>query len=132
MKEMSESGDTIVFVDLGYTGTTQLKLQKIFKKEYKINIYGLYLISFAMPAWRRNRSGLIDASWCDNRLMHMLVSYIALLEQLCTSNEFSVIDYEKNGKPIFNETHLGNQQHSKLVNIQKNCLNFIKDAAGFF
>ena len=111
-------GDKIVFIDLGYTGTTQIKLQKLFKEKYQIDIYGIYLISFATPDWRENRCGLIDPSWCDERVIHMLVSYIALIEQLCTKSESSVVDYAADGEPIHGEAQLATDQHQKLSSIQ--------------
>ena len=123
-----EPGDTIVFVDLGYSGTVQTRLQSIFKKEYNIDIFGIYLIALGIPGWQSNRCGLLDPSNYDERALQTLVAYIALLEQVCTNSESSVIDYKENGEPIFSETVLNAQQHLKLRNIQNNCLQFVSEA----
>lgn len=126
-------GDTLVLIDLGYTGTTHKLLAPIFKKEQQIEVVARYLISLYLPGWDAlSRRGLIDASWCDSRSMHALVLYIALFEQLCTSNTNSVIDYTEEGAPIFSESKIGKQQQVQLESIQEYCLQFIRDASTFF
>lgn len=127
-----ESGDTLIFVDLGYTGTAQRKLEPVFREEKNIDIIGRYLISLRVPGWEKSRAGLLDPSWCDDRTMQALVNYIALLEQICTSNEKSVIDYDSQGNPIYSETSVSKAQHAKLDSIQSKCLQFIHDADQFF
>jgi len=127
-----EKGDTLVFVDLGYTGTSQVKLAPIFKEEMGIDVVGRYLIALSVPNWKTDRKGLMDASWCDERTMEALVAYIALLEQVCTANEKSVVDYEEDGSPIYSEVSASKGQHRKLDLIQSECLRFIHDAHQFF
>jgi predicted HAD superfamily hydrolase len=127
-----KAGDTLVLIDLGYSGTTQNLLGKILEKELNIEVTGRYLISLAVPNWQSSRRGLLDPSWCDTRSMHMLVEYIALLEQICTSNTASVIDYDKMGNPIFSESVLNKQQHTSITNIQKEIINFTNHAKQFF
>lgn len=123
--------DTLLFVDLGYTGTAQGKLSPILKDDFDIDVIGCYLIASETPNWQKNRSGLIDPSTCDHRTSSSLVKYIALLEQLCTTNAASVIDYTEMGDPIFSETTLSKSQHTKLDLIQMNALEFIQDANSF-
>lgn len=127
-----KKGDTLVFVDLGYTGTAQIKLQPVFKEEMDVEILGRYLISLRTPQWENSRKGLLDPSWCDDRTMSMLVMYIALLEQICTSSERSVIDYDQDGNPIYADSQFSEQQYIKLENIQSECVRFALDAEKFF
>ncbi|VVC77123.1 hypothetical protein AQUSIP_24500 [Aquicella siphonis] len=127
-----EKGDTLVFVDLGYTGTAQRKLEPVFRDEMAVEIVGRYLISLSVPGWEKSRGGLMDPSWCDDRTLQTLVAYIALLEQICTSNEKSVVDYDTDGSPIYSETSVSKAQHAKLETIQSECLRFIQDAVQFF
>lgn len=126
-----ESGDTLVFVDLGYGGTAQRQLTPILEEE-GIEVIGRYLIAIRTPGWEQNRKGLIDPSWCDDRTIRMLVSHIALLEQLCTCNESSVVDYDENGKEIFSDAAINQQQHNNLTRVQSECIHFIKDAKQYF
>lgn len=127
-----EKGDTLLFIDLGYSGTAQRELAPVFQEDMDVEIIGCYLIALRTPGWRASRSGLLDPSWCDDNAMHMLVSYIALLEQLCTSSDKSVIDYDEDGKPIFLDSTISSQQYERLQLIQNECVRFIKDAKRFF
>ncbi|RDI38541.1 HAD family hydrolase [Aquicella lusitana] len=126
-----EKGSTLVLVDLGYSGTAQRRLTPVFKA-LGIDVVGRYLLSLRVPGWEANRCGLIDPSWCDDNAMLTIVFYITLLEQLCTSNERSVIDYDENGDAIYSDIIMGDQQHQKLINIQSSCIQFVKDAIEFF
>lgn len=126
------AGDTLVFVDLGYTGTAQNKLAPVFRDEMNVEVIGRYLIALRSPHWQHSRRGLLDPSWCDDRILGTLVAYIALLEQLCTCNENSVIGYDDDGNPIHAETSLSKQQHTKLDLIQNECLRFIREAEAFY
>lgn len=127
-----KKGDTLVFVDLGYTGTAQQKLEPVFKEEMGVDIVGRYLISLRSAQWEKSRAGLLDPSWCDDRAMAMLVMYIALLEQICTSSERSVVDYDDNGNPIYSDSNFSEQQYIKLENIQAECVRFALDVEKFF
>lgn len=123
-----KSGDTLIFVDLGYSGTTQSRLAPVFKKEYNIDIVGRYLISLSVPEWQQSRAGLLDPSHYDDRLLLTLVTYIAMLEQLCTTVDKSVVDFNEKGEPIFADVSLNEDQYEKLSNIQHQCEQFAKDA----
>lgn len=125
-------GDTLVFVDLGYSGTAQQILTPILEDECGVEVTGRYLIQLSIPDWEKTRRGLLDPSWCDERAMLALVNYIALLEQVSTSNEKSVVDYDEDGNIISSDSGLDNFQYEKLQRIQQECLQFIKDAKQFF
>jgi len=126
-------GDTLVLIDLGYTGTTQKLLSPIFRDEMQVEIIARYLISLCAPGWTTiARRGLIDGTWCDSRSMHAIVLFIALFEQLCTSNKNSVIDYDENGNAIFSESTLSRHQHQQLQSIQAECLRFVSEANKYF
>lgn len=125
-------GDTLMFVDLGYSGTAQRRLAPVFLEELKVEIIGRYLISLRTPQWEYDRRGLLDPSWCDDRALLSHVLYISLLEQLCTSYERSVVDYDEVGNPIYSDVKMSDQQLTKLKAIQDECLRFIHDAKYFF
>ncbi len=125
-------GDTLVFVDLGYSGTAQRQLEPLLRDEMNIEVIGRYLISLSTPGWEISRRGLLDPASCDERTMLTLINYIALLEQICTTNEKSVIDYDQQGNPIYSDAVLSTQQYNKLEYIQAECLRFAKDANHFF
>lgn len=126
-----KKGDTIMLVDLGYHGTVQRLLSSFFA-ENEIKVIGRYLISLHTSDHESNCSGLLDKNYCDNRALNTLVSYIALLEQLCTSNENSVIDYDKEGNAIYSDLKKSSIQQQQLSLIQSECLRFIRDAKQFY
>jgi hypothetical protein len=84
------------------------------------------------PGWGKSRRGLLDPSWCDDRTMLTLVNYIALLEQIYTSNDNSVVGFDRDGNPIFTDTAVNKKQHQKLNLIQAECIRFAEDAERFF
>lgn len=124
------SGDTLIFVDLGYRGTAQKKLAPIFLEKLGIKVIGRYLLALQEND-NTCHAGLLDASWCDDRVLSMLVNYIALFEQVNTNTDSSVVDYDLNGTPILLDAEISSQQHEKLQAVQKNCLIFVKDALSY-
>lgn len=118
------SGDTLLLVDLGYSGTTQTKLTPVLNEEYHIQVYGHYLLSLSVPLWKETRRGLIDPSVADENTLQSLVMYIALLEQLCTTTDRSVIDFDQEGHPILGEASIHPEQHAVLTKVQEACVSF--------
>ncbi|MHB1947018.1 MAG: hypothetical protein ACYCQI_02745 [Gammaproteobacteria bacterium] len=126
-----QTGDTVVLVDLGYSGTAQRRLTPVFQ-DLGIEIIGRYLISLSVPGWEANRRGLLDPTCYDDRAMQSLVIYITMFEQLCTTNERSVVNYDDDGDPVYSPTQMNQNQYDKLRLIQDECLRFIRDAKKFF
>lgn len=124
-------GDNLLFIDLGYIGTAQKELFPIFQDELDVHIAGCYLIALRTPE-SSSRCGLLDATWCDDRTMLTLVNFIALLEQICTCHENSVVDYDNEGNPIYSDNAISHQQNTKLVKIQQACVRFALEAEKFF
>lgn len=127
-----EEVDTLMLVDIGYSGTTQRLLEPILREEMKIDVTGRYLIVLSSPNWKTSRRGLIEPTWCDDRATLMIITYVALLEQLCTAHEKSSIGYDNDGNAIFSDTILSDSQKTQLERIQSECLRFVKDAKQFF
>lgn len=122
-----EKSDTLLLIDLGYSGTTQTKLSPIFKKAYDIDMLGHYLISLSTPGWRLARRGLLDPDVCDERSLQTLVTYVALLEQLCTTTDKSVVDFDEQGMPIYGDSNINQEQHDMLTCIQSEAIKFAKE-----
>lgn len=127
LKSGIEPGDTLMLVDLGYAGTTQIRLKKILKENLNIDIFGCYLIATETLHSAKDRKGLIDASWAESRTIATLTQYIAPFEMMCTQNSPSTIDYTEIGDPIFSGSSLPADQNSTVTSIQNACLEFIKD-----
>lgn len=125
-------GDTVVFVDLGYQGTAQRLLEPVFREEWGIELLGRYLLAVGTPGWRASRGGLIDPSWCDDRTIGSVVPYVAVLENLCTSSDASVVDYGDDGEPILDQQVINCDQQRRVEAIQDEALRFVTDAQHFF
>jgi FMN phosphatase YigB (HAD superfamily) len=127
-----QPGDTLVFVDLGYEGTAQRQLEPVLRDELGVELCGRYLIVSRTPGWERARKGLIDPSWCDDRVVATLLPHVAVLEDICTSDEASVVSYEEDGTPIRGEKVLPPEQYARIKPLQASAVAFAQDAEAFF
>jgi FMN phosphatase YigB (HAD superfamily) len=127
-----ERGDTLVMIDLGYEGTAQRLLAPVLKDEIGVDVVGRYMLVGESPGWHLARKGLIDASWCDERASTSLVQHIALLENLCTKDQGSVVDFEEDGSPVLSENKVSRAQVERVVPVQEAAVTFAKDAMHFF
>ncbi len=127
-----ERGDTLVLVDLGYEGTTQRQLARIFEDELGVEVVGRYLIVSRTPGWQEARRGLIDPSNTDDRAIAGMLRYIALLEMICTKPDRSVVDYSDGGEPIYAEHVVAQAQFERMRPVQEHAIGFAKHAEAFF
>jgi predicted HAD superfamily hydrolase len=125
-------GDTVILVDVGYAGTVQRSLKTFFKEEMEIeHVYGRYLISTNSRDNELKFSGLIDLSWCDYRTLTVLSTGFVLMEEIFSSCDESVIEYDNQGLPIYAPTPTSEAQRFKTKKIQEECLRFMHDAKQF-
>lgn len=122
-----QRGETLVLVDLGYSGTVQTRLTELFRDEMDVNLHGLYLIASRAQAQQTDREGLIGPEWADERLVTALTAYIGLFEMMCTKAEPSTVDYTESGDPIFVKAGTKGQQSALAGQIQAACLRYIAD-----
>lgn len=127
-----EKGDTLVLVDLGYEGTAQRQLTPVLEAELGVEVQGRYLLAARVPNWESTRRGLLDPSWCEDRLLGTLVSYVALLENFCASDEGSTVDYEADGTPIRAKSLVSEDQTARVKPVQDACEAFARDAEKHF
>lgn len=123
-----ESGDTLMLVDLGYSGTAQTLLEKVLKDDLNVDLAGCYLLADQVVAHHPNRKGLIDSTRMDARITYTLTgTYIAAFEMLCTQSAPSIVDYTEQGVPVFSATELAAEQRNSVHAIQAACLRFIAE-----
>jgi len=125
-----QSGDTLVFVDLGYVGTSQRLLQPVFEQEWGVELLGRYLLAVG-PVGEKRR-GLIDRSGCEDRAIATVVPYVSLLENLCANDAGSARDYTDDGQVVLSERLIGESQSQRAAQVQAQCLDFVRDAQAFF
>ena len=121
------NGDTLIFVDLGYSGTAQNRLRRILKNDLNVDLVGRYFIAAEILEGQSDRQGLIDPSWIDRRTINALTAYIAAFEMMCTQNMPSTIDYNIDGAPIYAASEQSKQQHETVEKVQSACLTFVAD-----
>lgn len=125
-------GETLMFVDLGYEGTAQKRLEPIFRDELDVEVVGRYMLAARTFGYERSHKGLIDPAWCEDRVVDTVVPYIALVEDLCTADDGSVVDYDAEGSPVFAARVLHDEQYARVKPIQAHCLQFARDAEALF
>ncbi len=103
-----DSCTDLVLVDLGYSGSVQKALRRVFDREgVKIRLHGTYLLSvddaFHDLPRGDSASGLVSDLVVTPHMKRALLRNVALLEQLCSSAEGSVRDYC--GRDVLHETN---------------------------
>jgi FMN phosphatase YigB (HAD superfamily) len=131
-----QAGDTLLFVDLGYSGTAQTLLKDVLKEDLDVDLAGVYLLADHAGPAPEDRRGLLDSAQIDRRIIGALTGkHIAAFEMLCTQGAPSTVDYTEAGVPVFSSSALDAAQHAMVGAIQDGCLRFIGDlrvlGAGF-
>ena len=127
-----EQGDSIMLVDLGYNGSVQNLIEARLRETMKLTVSGRYLL--LRQTWQSglDKAGFADHSRYDLKLLHALSESIAIVEQLCTLPQGSVIDYEANGTPVREANSVKSAQSAVRDIVQKACIAYCGDAdAGF-
>lgn len=122
-------GETLVLVDLGYSGTVQTRLKHLFRDDLQVQLHGLYLLASAAQPDMSDRQGLIDPSWADERMITALTSYIGLFEMMCAKDGPSSIDYTDEGETVFGRQGTKVQQSETAREIQEAAVTFVQDMA---
>lgn len=120
------AGDTLMLVDLGYNGTVQDHVAPLLERRLGVHVAGRYLLlSEDMPSGRDKR-GLIDTRAHDPAALAAIMRAVAVLEQLCTVAQGSVIDYAR-GKPVRAEAGIKGRQSEVRAKVQAGCLRYARD-----
>lgn len=125
-----QSGETVLFVDLGYAGTVQTKVQPAMEQDLGVEVQGAYLLLRDVHTALADKAGWLDRRGIDERSVQSLVNHIAMLEQLCTCDLQSVIDYSDDGRPVRRTGDLSDRQDALRDRIQAAALEFVDLALG--
>ncbi len=121
-------GDTLMMVDLGYSGTAQTCLAPLLKRDLGVDLVGRYLISATRTHDALSRKGLIDVAWVDDRTVGALTgAAIASFEMICAQRGPSTEGYAQDGSPLLARNRLAGHQSHVAAEIQAGCLEFIAD-----
>ncbi len=121
-----QRGETVIFVDLGYSGTVQSKVQHPMEQDLGVEVQGAYLLLRDVHTALVDKTGWLDRRGMDVRSVQALVNHIAMLEQLCTCDLQSVVDYSDDGKPVRRTGDLSDRQDALRDRIQAAALEFVE------
>ncbi|GAA0475748.1 hypothetical protein GCM10009096_16820 [Parasphingorhabdus litoris] len=121
-----EHGDNVVFVDLGYNGSVQNVIAPILNAEMDLNISGRYLLLRELMITDLDKKGLIDVRHYDNSALNALCESIAVLEQLCTQSNGSVLGYSEAGEPMRDTADIKGKQSEERDHAQAACLAYME------
>ncbi|MET0241000.1 MAG: HAD family hydrolase [Sphingobium sp.] len=123
-----ERGDSVMLVDLGYNGSVQNFLGPVLESELGLTVTGRYLLLRETIRSGHDKSGFIDHRNHDLKLLHALSESIALIEQVCTVAQGSVVDYRKDGTPVRKAVGVKGAQSAMRDAIQSACLDYVAHA----
>lgn len=117
-------GDTLVLVDLGYNGTVQDKVAGLLRDALQVTVAGRYLLLREQTACSGNKQGLFDGRNYSFDTLEALCANVAVIEQLCTAAQGSVVDYDREGRPVRAGTSIKARQSSVRERVQQGCIHF--------
>jgi FMN phosphatase YigB (HAD superfamily) len=123
-----EDGDSVMLVDLGYNGSVQNLLEPMLRARMGLTITGRYLLLRETSARGFDKAGFADHRNYDLKLLHALSESIAIVEQLCTVAQGSVLDYRADGSAIRESEGLKATQSILRDTIQAACLDYVHNA----
>jgi len=117
-------GDTLMLVDLGYNGSVQSLIDPLLSRALNVHVAGRYLILREMQASGLDKRGYFGEAHYDFVLLNAMTANVALLEQLATTAQGSVIDYAADGQPLRGTNDIGKRQSTVREEVQQGCLAF--------
>lgn len=124
-----QPGDTLMLVDLGYDGSIQNAIDGLLAEAFDCHVAGRYMLLREMTVTGLDKRGLIDARRFGSVLMRGLTGNSALIEQLSTIEQGSVIDYTDSGDPVHKASPVDPRQSAMREAVQAGCVEFARAAA---
>lgn len=128
-KQGVERGDTLMLVDLGYNGTVQNHLERVLKERFDLTLAGRYLLLREDEATGFDKRGLFDTRHYQTNALHALCGPIAVVEQLSTVAQGSVIDYDPGGMPIRKGAGAKGAQNAIRDRVQDAAVQYAREAS---
>lgn len=123
-----QPGDTLMLVDLGYNGSAQNRIDALLQESFNCHVAGRYLLLREMDAPQLDKRGLIDARNFDPQFLEALCANVAVIEQLATCEQGSVVDYTPAGDPIRTQISVKGAQSFVRERVQQGAVQFAKAA----
>lgn len=117
-------GDAVMFVDLGYNGSVQNLAAPMLRQRMGLEVAGRYLLLREDVPSGLAKRGYLDTRHHDFRTLDALCDPIAVVEQLCTIGQGSVIDYKADGTPVRAAAGVKGAQSATRDQVQQGCVAF--------
>lgn len=117
-------GDTLMLADLGYNGSVQNEVEPLLRQAFGCHVAGRYLLLREQSLTGLDKAGLIGHDRYDAYTLEALCSNVAVIEQLCTATQGSVVDYRPNGDPIRRDNSIKSRQCEIRDRVQTGALRF--------
>jgi hypothetical protein len=123
-------GDTLMFVDLGYNGSVQNDVEPLLREKMGVAVAGRYLLLREQAHSGFDKKGFLDGRNYDDNALEALSANVAVLEQLCTAAQGSVVDYKADGAPIRRDATIKSRQSATREQVQAGCIRFTREQSG--
>jgi FMN phosphatase YigB (HAD superfamily) len=124
-------GDSVMLVDLGYNGSVQNLIEPMLRQTMDLDLCGRYLLLRELVDAGLDKKGFIDRRHHPLKFLHALCESIAVVEQLCTLSQGSVVDYRPDGSPMREKAGVKQQQSAARDAVQAACLDWASRDAAF-
>jgi FMN phosphatase YigB (HAD superfamily) len=121
-----ERGDAVMLVDLGYNGSVQNAVEGVLRAGMGLDVSGRYLLLRETFMSGLDKRGFLDTRHHDSKALNALSESIAIVEQLCTLAQGSVVDYKPDGTAIRSAVGVKGAQSSHRDRAQIACLDFVR------
>jgi hypothetical protein len=123
-------GDAVVLADLGYHGSVQDKVAPMLEARMGLHVAGRYLLLREEQPTGLDKRGLFDSRHYDFRTLDALCDPIAVVEQLCTIAQGSVVDYKWDGAPVRKAAGIKSNQSATRDRAQAGAVAFAAASTG--
>ena len=118
-------GDTLMLIDLGYNGSVQNEIDTLLADALGVKVAGRYLLLREQLRSGLDKKGFIGHDDYDHAALEAMCANVAVLEQLCTAAQGSVVDYQPDGTPIRRGNSIKSRQSDVRDRVQAGCLRFV-------
>ncbi|AQR73589.1 HAD family hydrolase [Sphingomonas sp. LM7] len=124
-----QPGDTLMLVDLGYNGSVQNEIEALLVRSFGVRVAGRYLLLREQFRAGYDKKGFIGHDHYDGYTLEALCTNVAVLEQLCTAAQGSVVDYAADGASIRKGNSIKSRQSAIRERIQAGAIRFARTQA---
>lgn len=119
-------GDTIMLVDLGYSGSIQDRITPLLIEAFGVHVAGRYLLLREDWMSGLDKRGILSPEQHGDGLLKTLLRSVAVLEQMCSAPYGSVIGYGADGTPLRATAGIQGAQREMRDRAQAGCLAFAR------